>query len=137
MVHGPFGRDSLIVSLQSIITYPEFARGTLAVLGDLQAKERDDYRDAEPGKIMHELRAGELAHVKLIPHTPYYGTADATPLWLITLHAAWQTSGHRDLLEKHIPTAEACLEWIDNYGDRDGDGFPGIPDAIPPPVTRI
>jgi glycogen debranching enzyme len=120
---APFGRDSLIVSLQSILTYPEFARGTLAILGDLQATERDDYRDAEPGKIMHELRYGELAHFKLIPHTPYYGTADATPLWLITLHAAWQASGENDMLREHLPTAEACLDWIDNYGDRDGDGF--------------
>src|SRR3984885_6642861 len=119
----PFGRDSLIVSLQNVMTYPEFAQGTLDILGDLQATERDDYRDAEPGKIMHELRYGELAHFKLIPHTPYYGTADATPLWLLTLHAAWQSSGDRDLLEHHLKTAEACLHWIDKYGDRDGDGF--------------
>ena len=69
-----------------------------------QAKERDDYRDAEPGKIMHELRYGELAHFKLIPHTPYYGTADATPLYLITLHAAWRATGDRALLEQHLPT---------------------------------
>ncbi len=120
---APFGRDSLLVSLQNITVYPEFARTTLDVLGRLQATERDDYRDAEPGKIMHELRLGELAHFKLIPHTPYYGTADATPLWLITLHAAWRATGDRDLLEKHIDTAEACLEWIDKFGDRDGDGF--------------
>ncbi len=66
---APFGRDSLIVSLQNSIIYPEFARGALEVLGSLQA-ERDDYRDAEPGKIMHELRCGELAHFKLIPHSP-------------------------------------------------------------------
>jgi glycogen debranching enzyme len=70
-----FGRDTLIVSLQSMIVYPELAGGTLEVLGQLQAKVRDDYRDAEPGKILHELRYGELAHFKLIPHTPYYGTA--------------------------------------------------------------
>ena len=76
---APFGRDSLIVSLQNILVYPEFARGSLDVLGRWQSKERDDFRDAEPGKIMHELRYGELAHFKLIPHTPYYGTADATP----------------------------------------------------------
>ena len=120
---APFGRDSLIVSLQSITVYPEFARGTLDVLGGLQATERDDYRDAEPGKIMHELRSGELAHFKMIPHTPYYGTADATPLWLITLHAAWRATGDRALLERHMRTAEACLYWIDQYGDRDGDGF--------------
>ncbi len=120
---APFGRDSLIVSLQNITVYPEFARGALEVLGRLQATERDDYRDAEPGKIMHELRCGELAHFKLIPHTPYYGTADATPLWLITLHAAWRATGDRDLLDRHLKTADACLAWIDDYGDRDGDGF--------------
>jgi len=120
---APFGRDSLIVSLQNITVYPEFARGALQVLGALQATEHDDYRDAEPGKIMHELRRGELAHFKLIPHTPYYGTADATPLWLITLHAAWRATGDRDLLTQHLKTAEACLAWIDESGDRDGDGF--------------
>jgi glycogen debranching enzyme len=120
---APFGRDSLVVSLQNMLIYPEFARGALDVLGRWQAKERDDFRDAEPGKIMHELRYGELAHFKLIPHTPYYGTADATPLYLITLHAAWRATGDRTLLEQHLDTAEACLSWIDEWGDRDGDGF--------------
>ena len=120
---APFGRDSLIVSLQNTLVYPEFARGALEILGSLQAKEDDPYRDAEPGKILHELRFGELAHFKLIPHTPYYGTADATPLYLITLHAAWRATGDRGLLEQHLPTAEGCLGWIDKYGDRDGDGF--------------
>ncbi len=120
---APFGRDSLIVSLQTILVYPEFARGALDVLGRWQATERDDYRDAEPGKILHELRYGELAHFKLIPHTPYYGTADATPLYLITLHAAWRATGDRALLERHLGHAEGCLDWIDNWGDRDRDGF--------------
>ena len=120
---APFGRDSLIVSLQNILVYPEFARGSLEVLGGWQAKERDDYRDAEPGKIMHELRYGELAHFKLIPHTPYYGTADATPLYLITLHSAWRATGDHSLLQRYLPNAEAALDWIDNYGDRDGDLF--------------
>jgi glycogen debranching enzyme len=120
---APFGRDSLIVSLQNTLVYPGFACGTLEVLGSLQAKEHDDYRDAEPGKILHELRYGELAHFKLIPHTPYYGTADATPLYLIALHSAWRAIGDRALLERHLETAEGCLSWIDNYGDRDGDGF--------------
>jgi len=118
-----FGRDALIVSLQTIIVYPEFAAGALAVLGQHQATERDDYRDAEPGKIPHELRYGELAHFKLIPHTPYYGTADATPLYLVALHAAWRATGNRALIERHLPNAEACLAWIDKYGDCDGDGF--------------
>jgi glycogen debranching enzyme len=120
---APFGRDSLIVSLQNILIYPEFARGALKVLGDLQATVQDDYRDAEPGKIMHERRYGELAHFRLIPHTPYYGTADATPLYLITLHAAWRATGDRGLLETFLPNAEAALAWIDHSGDRDGDGF--------------
>ena len=120
---APFGRDSLIVSLQNILIYPEFARGALDILGSLQAKEEDNYRDAEPGKILHEMRYGELAHFKLIPHTPYYGTADSTPLYLITLHAAWRATGDLGLLERHLKTAEACLSWIDDYGDRDGDGF--------------
>jgi glycogen debranching enzyme len=118
-----FGRDTLIVSLQTMIVYPEFAAGTLEVLAQYQATERDDYRDAEPGKILHELRYGELAHFKLIPHTPYYGTADATPLYLIALHSAWKATGDQTLIERHLPNAEACLTWIDKYGDRDGDGF--------------
>jgi len=118
-----FGRDSLIVSLQTSLVYSDFARGTLDALGAAQATERDDYRDAEPGKILHELRLGELANLKLIPHTPYYGTADATPLYLIALHNTWCCTGDLELLRRHLPTAERCLEWIDRYGDRDGDGF--------------
>jgi glycogen debranching enzyme len=127
-----FGRDSLIVSLQSALVCSGFARGTLDVLGSLQATQRDDYRDAEPGKIMHELRLGELAKLKLVPHTPYYGSADATPLYLITLHAAWCCTGDRDLLKRHLPTAERCLDWIDSYGDRDGTAFRNTLHARPP-----
>ena len=120
---GLFGRDSLIVALQCALVYPDFIRGALDVLGRWQATEQDDYRDAEPGKIMHELRTGELAHFKLIPHTPYYGTADATPLYLILLHVAWRCTGDMALIKQHLATAERCLSWIDDYGDRDGDGF--------------
>ena len=118
-----FGRDSLIVSLQSALVYPDFARGALDILGKWQATERDDYRDAEPGKILHELRRGELAHFKLIPHTPYYGTADATPLYLVTLHTAWRCTGDMAMVQRQLPVAERCLQWIDDWGDRDGDGF--------------
>jgi glycogen debranching enzyme len=118
-----FGRDSLVVALQSAPVTLAFARGALTVLGEWQAAERDDARDAEPGKILHELRLGELAHFKLVPHTPYFGTADATPLYLVLLHAAWRWTGERALLERHLPTAERCLDWIDNFGDRDGDLF--------------
>jgi glycogen debranching enzyme len=118
-----FGRDSLIVSLQNMLVYPTFARGALDVLSAWQATERDDYRDAEPGKIPHELRVGELAKLKLIPHSPYYGTADATLLYPIVLHSLWRATGDRALLDRHLPAAERCLAWIDDYGDRDGDGF--------------
>ncbi len=120
---APFGRDSLISSLQNIIIWPEFAKGALDVLGHWQATTYDAWREAEPGKIMHELRCGELAHFHLIRHTPYYGTADATPLYLITLHAAWRATGDRALLETYLPNAEAALRWIDEEGDRDGDMF--------------
>ena len=118
-----FGRDTLIVALQTIILDPQFGRAALDVLGRWQATARDDYRDAEPGKILHELRLGELAALHLIPHTPYYGTADATPLYLLVLHATWRATGDLDLLRRHLRTAEGCLSWIDDYGDRDGDGF--------------
>ena len=120
---APFGRDSLIVSLQAMSLYPDFALGSLAVLGQWQASEYDDRRDAEPGKIMHELRYGEMAHFKLVPHTPYYGTADATPLFLIALHEAWKATGDAALLDRHLDHAERALAWIDTDGDRDGDGF--------------
>jgi glycogen debranching enzyme len=118
-----FGRDSLIVSLQNMVVHPDFARGALKVLGDLQATEVDDYRDAQPGKILHEIRVGELAARKKIPHAPYYGTADATALYLITLHEAWKWVGDDALFREHEQTARRCLEWIDRYGDMDGDGL--------------
>ena len=118
-----FGRDSLIASLQNIIVFPDFARGTLQRLADLQATELDPYRDAEPGKIPHELRQEELAHFRRIPHTPYYGTGDATILYIIALHEAWKWLGDDLLFPRHKDAALRCLEWIDRYGDRDGDGF--------------
>jgi len=118
-----FGRDSLITSLQNMIVHAGFARGALEKLAELQATAMDEERDAEPGKIPHEMRIGELAHFRLIPHTPYYGTADATPLYLIVLHEAWRWLGDVTLLRAHRETALRCLDWIDHYGDVDGDGF--------------
>ena len=99
-----FGRDSLIVSLQNDagVSGVRTRRARRARRAG-RRKERDDYRDAEPGKILHEMRYGELAHFKLIPHTPYYGTADATPLYLMVLHAAWRATGDRALIERHLP----------------------------------
>ncbi len=125
-----FGRDTLIASLQTMIVYPEFAAGALEVLGRYQATERDDYRDAEPGKILHEFRYGELAHFKLIPHTPYYGTADATPLYLIALHAAWRATGDRSAARAASADCRG-LPGLDRQIRRSGRRrIPGIPDAL-------
>ncbi len=118
-----FGRDSLIVSLQNTLVHAPFALGALKKLAQYQATELDDWRDAEPGKILHELRVGELAHFRKIPHVPYYGTADATSLYPIVLHEAWKWTGSRALLEEYRAVALQCLAWIDRYGDLDGDGF--------------
>ncbi|MGI8687891.1 MAG: amylo-alpha-1,6-glucosidase [Thermomicrobiales bacterium] len=118
-----FGRDSLIASLQTMMIHHPFALGSLQRLAEHQATTVDDWRDAEPGKIPHEIRFGELAHFHKIPHTPYYGTADATPLYLITLHEAYLWTGNAGLLDRYRDVAERCLEWIDRYGDLDGDGF--------------
>jgi len=118
-----FGRDSLIASLQTMMIHHPFALGSLQRLAEHQATTVDDWRDAEPGKIPHEIRFGELAHFHKIPHTPYYGTADATPLYLITLHETYLWTGNAGLLDRYREVAERCLEWIDRYGDLDGDGF--------------
>jgi len=118
-----FGRDSLVASLENLLVYARFAEGALRTLARYQATERDDWRDAQPGKIMHEIRYGELAHFNLVPQTPYYGTWDATPLYLIVLHQAWRWLGDRKLIEDLRETADRCLHWIDHYGDLDGDGF--------------
>ena len=97
--------------------------GALHELAQYQAQAMDDWRDAEPGKIPHEIRYGELAHFKRIPHTPYYGTADATALFLIVLHEAWKWLGNIDLLKQYRDVMLKCLDWIDKCGDLDGDGF--------------
>ncbi|MGH2498376.1 MAG: amylo-alpha-1,6-glucosidase [Ktedonobacteraceae bacterium] len=118
-----FGRDSLTVSFQNMAVSAGFARGALKRLAEYQATKRDDWRDAQPGKIMHEIRFGELAHFHKVPFTPYYGTADATILYLIVLSEAYRWTGDIDLLKEYRKVAERCLDWIDHYGDLDGDGF--------------
>ena len=118
-----FGRDSVVTALQTVPVYPDFARGALEVLARYQADGTDDSRDMQPGKIPHELRHGELAALGLVPSRPYYGTADATPLYLLLLHQTWRFTGDDALLRTHLATAERCLRWIDEHGDLDGDGF--------------
>jgi glycogen debranching enzyme len=118
-----FGRDSIITSLQLLAVRPEIAQATLSILARLQATEVDEFRDAAPGKILHELRTGELARTAEIPHTPYYGTVDATPLWLMLLDEYERWTGDAALIERLWPNALAALGWLDRYGDLDGDGF--------------
>ncbi len=118
-----FGRDSIIVGLQTMAVNPEFARGTLVRLAQLQATEVDDWRDAQPGKILHEIRRGELAQLHEVPHTPYYGTVEATILWIITLAETYHWTADITLLEDCREPLERALNWIDQYGDFDGDGF--------------
>ena len=118
-----FGRDSILASLQALCVRPQLAVETLEVLAELQATDEDPARDAEPGKILHELRTGEMARDGEIPHRPYYGSVDSTPLWLILLGATFDWTGDRELVDRLWPNALRALEWIDRYGDRDGDGF--------------
>ena len=118
-----FGRDSLITSYQAIPFVPELARTTLLALGAQQATEWDDFRDAEPGKILHELRHGELAHFGERPHSPYFGSADATPLFLVVLDEYERWTGDVETVRRLEGAARAALEWIERYGDLDGDGY--------------
>ena len=118
-----FGRDSIITSLQMLAVQPEIARATLSILARLQATKVDEFHDAAPGKILHELRSGELARTNEIPHTPYYGTVDATPLWLMLLDEYERWTGDSTLIERLWPNALAALDWLDRHGDLDGDGF--------------
>jgi glycogen debranching enzyme len=118
-----FGRDALIVGMHGVTGYPELAAGALRRLGDLQATDDDPERDMEPGKILHEIRHGELAQLGLLPHSPYYGTHDATSLFLVCVSYLFHWTGDRSIVERYMPNIEAALSWIDEYGDRDGDGL--------------
>jgi glycogen debranching enzyme len=118
-----FGRDPLITSLQTMSVTPTLAQGTLFKLAELQATEKNDWQDAEPGKILHELRQGELAQLRQIPSAPYYGAIDTTLLWIITLSETYRWTGDRHLLKDCLDPLEKALNWIDRYGDFDGDGF--------------
>ncbi|MED4082005.1 amylo-alpha-1,6-glucosidase [Halalkalibacterium halodurans] len=119
----PFGRDSLIAALQMLPFQPEVAKGTIRTMAAYQGTKRDPWRDEEPGKIMHELRSGELANTKQVPFSPYYGTIDATPLYLMLIVEYVKWTGDTTLLEELDSSIEAALRWIDKFGDRDGDGF--------------
>jgi glycogen debranching enzyme len=118
-----FGRDSLLTSYQSLPFLPELARTTLQVLAATQGKRLDGFRDEEPGKILHELRFGELTRFRERPQSPYYGAADTTPLFLVLLDEYERWSGDAELVRRLERPARAALDWIDRHGDRDQDGY--------------
>ena len=118
-----FGRDSMTVSYQALPFTSAFAETTLQALAQLQGTRVDDFRDEEPGKIMHEMRFGEMTAFEERPHSPYYGTADATPFFLILLDEVERWTGNVTLVRQLEMEARAALTWIDTYGDRNGDGY--------------
>jgi glycogen debranching enzyme len=118
-----FGRDTLITSFQALPYLPGLAATTLRVLAERQATLRDDFHEQEPGKILHELRFGELTACGERPYSPYYGTADATPLFLVLLDEYHRWSGDDELVRALEPNARAALDWIATSGDCDGDGY--------------
>lgn len=119
----PFGRDGIITALECLWLRPGLARGVISYLASTQATEVIPEQDAEPGKILHETRNGEMANLKEMPFGRYYGSVDATPLFVVLVGAYFQRTGDRAFIESVWDNVEAALGWIDVYGDRDRDGF--------------
>jgi glycogen debranching enzyme len=118
-----FGRDSIFTSLQALPFTPELGATTIRALGDLQSWRTDDFRDADPGRILHELRYGELTAFEERPHSPYFGAADATPLYVVLLDEYERWTGDRRLVRDYEREARAALNWIDEYADLMGNGY--------------
>jgi glycogen debranching enzyme len=118
-----FGRDSLIAAYQTLTLNPDLALDTLRVLARYQGKEYNDWLDEEPGKILHEYRDGEMTRCGEMPFGPYYGTIDATPLFLILLSEVYNWTADEEAVQELLPAAYAALDWIDRYGDLDDDGL--------------
>jgi len=118
-----FGRDSILTSLQALPFTPELAATTLQALGDWQGSRIDDFRDEDPGRILHEMRYGEMTAFEERPHSPYYGCADATPLYVVLLDEYERWTGDRALVRRREHEARAALAWIDDYADLLGNGY--------------
>lgn len=118
-----FGRDGIITALQTLWLYPDIARGVLVILASKQATTEDLAHESEPGKILHEERRSEMANTGEVPFSSYYGTVDATPLFVVLAGQYYRRTGDRALIQELWPSIEAALYWIDHYGDIDGDGF--------------
>jgi glycogen debranching enzyme len=118
-----FGRDSIFTSLQALPFTPELAATTLRALGSWQGSRLDDFRDEDPGRILHELRYGEMTAFEERPHSPYYGCADATPLYVVLLDEYERWTGDRKLVRDLEREARAALNWIDEYADLLGNGY--------------
>ncbi len=119
----PFGRDSLVTSYQTLMLQPEIARGTLRFLAECQGREFNDWRDEEPGKIVHEIRLGEMAQLGEVPHDSYYGSVDATPLFVILLSEFLRWTGDWGFVAELRDELHLALEWVRRHGDLNGDGF--------------
>ncbi|MFL6010881.1 MAG: glycogen debranching N-terminal domain-containing protein [Gaiellaceae bacterium] len=118
-----FGRDSILTSLQALPFLPTLAETTLRALGEWQGSRRDDFRDEDPGRILHELRYGELTAFEERPHSAYYGSVDATPLYVVLLDEYERWTGDRKLVREMEYETRAALRWIDEYADLQGNGY--------------